>query len=434
MQWTRVIGALALAAAAGCGPGEVPMTPIELASAATATGATPMMLVTSSGDRMLSWVAVDSVSGREALFVEVTRDGATTGDPVVVVRDSLGGINPHGEAPPQLAESSDGAIYVMYTVGKEVPGSRFPRSALRLIRSDDGGRSWSEPVSVNEGERFGSHNFHAVLGGPGGAVHAAWLSSHHGRSMVWLRQSKDGGRTWDAARAIDSAAACPCCRTGLALGPDGSLYVAWRRIFEGEVRDVVVMRSPDGGATWNEPVRPREDGWVFGGCPHAGPSLEIDQAGVVHIAWWTGKPGEAGVYYARSADAGKTFAATPIAVGEKAAPAHVQLAVGDFGTVVGWDDGLSQSPRILLRTATPGGSFGPEIQLSQGGAATYPVFAVLRDTLQVAWSQKATEVYRADEAARPNMDDPKSVMSLPRVGQSEIFTRRAKVADLMIAN
>ncbi len=210
--------------------------------------------------------------------------------------------------------------------------------------------------------------------------------------------------------------------------------MAWRRIFEGEVRDVVVMRSPDGGATWNEPVRPREDGWVFGGCPHAGPSLEIDQAGVVHIAWWTGKPGEAGVYYARSADAGKTFEATPIAVGEKAAPAHVQLAVGDFGTVVGWDDGLSQSPRILLRTAAPGGSFGPEIQLSQGGAATYPVFAVLRDTLQVAWSQKATEVYRADEAARPNMDDPKSVMSLPRVGQSEIFTRRAKVADLMIAN
>lgn len=190
-----------------------------------------------------------------------------------------------------------------------MPGERFPRSALRFSRSDDRGRTWSEPASVNEGERFGSHNFPALLAGPGGSVWAAWLSSSRGRSGVWLRRSVDGGRTWAPATLIDASEACPCCRTGLALGRDGSLYVSWRKVFDNGVRDVVVMRSPDAGDQWEAPVRPREDGWVIAACPHAGPALAVGPDGAVHIAWWTGKEGEAGVYYGRSVDRGRTFTA-----------------------------------------------------------------------------------------------------------------------------
>ena len=57
--------------------------------------------------------------------------------------------------------------------------------------------------------------------------------------------------------------------------------------------------------------------------------MQVDSAGAVHIAWWTGKQGAAGTFYARSTDKGATFG-TPIAlgVGEFSAPAHVQLALG----------------------------------------------------------------------------------------------------------
>ncbi len=78
------------------------------------------------------------------------------------MRDPLGPIEAHGEAPPQLAADPAGGISVLYTVGKEVPGERFPKSALRFIRSADSGRTWSEPRTVNDGTEFGSHNFHAL--------------------------------------------------------------------------------------------------------------------------------------------------------------------------------------------------------------------------------------------------------------------------------
>jgi hypothetical protein len=415
----------AIAAGLGCvGGAKAPsMGPIELASGPTRHGATPMIAVTAAGERILSWVADDSVTGREALFVAA--DSVIT-----VLRDSLGGIEPHGEAPPQMVAAPDGDLYSLYTVGKEVPGARFPRSALRFSRSEDGGRTWSAPISVNEGERFGSHNFHALLAGRGGVVHAAWLSADRGRSAVWLRSSADGGRSWDTARAIDSTEACPCCRTGLGLGPDGRLYVSWRKVFDGNVRDVVVMRSTNGGSSWEPPVRPREDGWVIAGCPHAGPSLQVAPDGSVHIAWWTGKAGEAGVYYGRSTDGGETFAVTPIAVGPRSAPAHVQLAVTSNWTAVAWDDGLGPNPRVLVRLALAGRAFGAAVQVSGSGAATFPVLGAIRDTLVVAWTEKGTAAHHADMSARPDMSKPGATMPLPRVGASDIFFRRVPVSAL----
>jgi hypothetical protein len=417
--------------ALACAPpdGGVELGEVELASAATTRGAAPMFLVTPLGEQLLSWVAEDP-TGRANLFLQVTDPQGRAG-PVSSLRDPLGDVEPHGEAPPRLAASAEGAIYVLYTVGKEVPGERFPRSALRFARSEDRGRTWSEPLNVNEGERFGSHNFHALLAGPGGRVWAAWLSSTEGQSGVWLRRSTDGGRTWAPAANIDPSEACPCCRTGLALGPDGSLYVSWRGVLAGGVRDVVVMRSPDGGESWERPVRPRADGWVIAACPHAGPALAIDRQGRVHVAWWTGKEGEAGVYYARSEDGGRVFASQPIATGLRSAPAHVQLALGAGGQVlVVWDDGLGRVPRILMRRSDDGGrGFGRRVVLSSGGrAATFPVAAVVRDSLFGAWSEVGEEAHHAALAARPDMGDPRSVMPLPRVGQSEIFLRRGPLA------
>jgi hypothetical protein len=408
-------------------------TPAEVVSSATANGATPMFTVTPAGARVLSWVAEPGEGSEAHATLHVRVDRADGVAPLVSeLRDPLGGIEPHGEAPPQVATGPDGSIHALYTVGKDV-GARFPLSALRYARSDDGGQSWSEPVSVNEGEAFGSHNFHALLVGPDGAVYASWLSSVRGESGVWLRVSRDGGRTWEPSRGIHTAPTCPCCRTALALGADGTLYASWRKIYDGDVRDITVMASRDGGTTWEDPVKPRDDGWVFPGCPHAGPSLKVDARGDVHIAWWTGKAGEAGVWYARSTDGGRTWEAQPIAVGERASPAHVQLALApDDQVMVSWDDGTAALPGILLRASVDGGAtFAPTTRLSGVGVAgAFPVLAVHHDSLTVAWTQTADSAYRAMLAERPDMRDPAARMRLPRVGQQEVWLRTAPLAAL----
>lgn len=433
--------AAALIGAAGCSGGNaaepagagVAFAPARLVSSDTENGATPMFLVTPAGDRVLSWVSAPGGGSDGRLNFSVVPAGSTEPLPVAELADPIGPIQAHGEAPPQVAVDSAGRIHVLYSVGKEVPGQRFPVSALRFSRSDDLGRTWTEPVTVNaEGKfgEFGSHNFHALTVGTDGRIIATWLDSRTGTSGVWMSQSTDGGVTWEADRPIYREASCPCCRTAVAVAPNGDMYVAWRAILEGDVRDVVVMRSSDGGRTWGEPVRPVEHGWVYPGCPHAGPDLAVDGDGRLHIAYWTGKPGSAGVYYARSDDGGRTFISHPIATGESARPAHVQLALADTaGVVVAWDDGHSAMPRVLIRRSRDGGaSFGGTQPVSdEGVAASFPVVAVHHDSLAVAWSQTTAAEHHEAAASKPDMKDPKAVQALPRVGQSEIFLRQGRL-------
>ena len=422
---------LALAALAACGPRaeDAGFSPARVVSQETENGATPMFLVTHAGDRVVAWVSAPGGGADGSLHLAVTPAGAREPLPVVTVRDPLGAVEAHGEAPPQLAAGPDGSIAVLYTVGREVSGSRWPVSALRFIRSTDGGRRWTEPVTVNDGTEFGAHNFHALTAAPDGSLLATWLDARQGKSGVWMSRSTDGGRTWSANRPIYTDPTCPCCRTAVAVAGTGTMYVAWRAILPGDVRDIVITRSDDAGATWSRPVRVREDGWVYPGCPHAGPSLEVDPRGVLHIGWWTGKEGEAGVYYARSDDGARSFRAQPIEVGRRASPAHVQLALGGDSTVyVGWDDGLGELPRVRLRRSADGGRrFGGIETLSDpGAAASFPVLAVHGDSVTVAWSQSTEAEHHARLAARVDMRDPRAVMQLPRVGQSEILVRSGR--------
>ncbi len=278
--------AVLLAACGGLGA-ESParFTPAKVVSQETENGATPMFLATHGGGRVVAWVSAPDGGSDGSLHVSVTPAGASAALPTVTVRDPLGPIEAHGEAPPQLAADAEGGISALYAVGKEVPGERFPRSALRFIRSVDSGRTWSEPRTVNDGTEFGSHNFHALTAAPDGSLLATWLDARRGKSGVWMSRSTDGGKTWEPNRPIYTDPTCPCCRTSVAVAAGGTIYVAWRSILPGDIRDVVVTRSADAGATWAEPVRVREDNWVYPGCPHAGPSLEVDADGAVHVAW-----------------------------------------------------------------------------------------------------------------------------------------------------
>jgi hypothetical protein len=193
----------------------------------------------------------------------------------------------------------------------------------------------------------------------------------------------------------------------------------------------VVARSTDGGRTWAEPVRAHADDWVFDGCPHAGPSLQVDAAGRVHVAWWTGKRGAAGVWYARSDDGARSFGA-PVAlgVGELSRPAHVQLALGADGLVAAaWDDGTLETPAVVLRLSRDGGRrFGAPVPVSGPDvAATFPVLAVAGRRVSVAWAEQSRAAAGHAAAHAPDMRDPRAVKRLGRVGESQVLVRTGEV-------
>lgn len=395
----------------------------RIVSAGTGVGAAPMFAVAVDGREAIAWVSAPGGGADGVLHVQV-------GSHVSNLRDSLGPIEPHGEAPPKLAWAKDGSLHALWVVGKVVPGRRFPVSALRHARSTDGGQTWSAPVTVTDDTLvFGSHNFHALHTAADGGVIAAWLDGRDGQSAAFLARSDDGGATWGTNIRVSMGEACPCCRTAIASSTDGSVWVAWRTVLEGNVRDIVVARSRDGGRTFTEAKRVHADEWVFPGCPHAGPSLIADARGRLHIAWWTGKEGRAAVWYAR-ADDGETFG-TPVALSamDTPRPVHVQLDVRGDTLLAAWDDDLGAGTRVFARFSFNGGaSFTPAVALSDStNAASFPVVGLSSGRATVAWTQKTAEDHAHDESARPDMRDPASVMGLPTVGQAAVLVRHARM-------
>jgi hypothetical protein len=205
------------------------------------------------------------------------------------------------------------------------------------------------------------------------------------------------------------------------------IYAAWRAVLPGNIREIVVARSDDRGTTWGEPVRVQTDNWQVDACPHAGPALAVDSKQRLHVTWWSGKEGAAGVFYARSDDGGKSFAhVTPLGTAEFSQPAHVQLAMGDSGVVaVAWDDGTLQTPRVALRVSRDGGdNFAPAQMISaKGRAASFPVLALDGNKLTVAWTEQSADYARTVAAERPDMSNPHASMGLPEVGESQVLVR-----------
>lgn len=424
---SRLLPLLAvLAPLAACGRAPVvTLAEASTVSAPTAVGAAPILALAPDGARTVAWVSAPG-GGTDGRMYVSTDDGAP-----VEIRDTLGPIQPHGEAPPKLVYGSDGVLHAVYVVGKEVPGRRFPMSALRYVRSTDHGASWSAPVSVTDTSVFGSYNFHALHAAADGTIYVSWLDGRDGKSATYMTRSTDGGRTWAANVRVAPGESCPCCRTAIATADDGALYLAWRTVLPGSIRDIVVSRSADRGQTWSEPVRVHADEWRFDACPHAGPSLQVDGEGRLHVAWWTGKEGRAGVWYARSEDGARTFGA-PIALGvaEFSRPSHAQLAVGADGlVVVAWDDGTLRTPRVTLRASNDGGaSFAAAVAVSDSGsAATFPVLALADRHVTVVWAEQSQEAASHAEHSRPDMKDPTAVMPLPSVGMSEVRLRTGTI-------
>jgi hypothetical protein len=416
----------AIALLAGCnGHEQIQLSEPQTVSAATSVGAAPMFAVSASGKQAMAWISAPEGGSDGRLYVSV--GGSAPSE----LRDSLGPIEPHGESPPKIAYASDGSLDALYVVGKVSPGKRFPLGALRFARSPDGGRSWEKPVTVTDDSTFGSHNFHALHIARDGTIYAAWLDGRSGKSHAFATRSEDGGKTWAPNHPISMGEACPCCRTALASAPGGVVYAAWRVVLPGNIREVVVARSSDRGTTWSEPVRVQNDQWQVDACPHAGPALAVDSQQRLHVTWWSGKEGAAGVFYARSDDGGKSFThVTPLGTAEFSQPAHVQLAVGDSGVVaVAWDDGTLQTPRVALRISHDHGShFAPTSYISaEGRAAGFPVLALNGKNLTVAWTSQNADYARTVAAERPDMSDPHATMGLPTVGESEVLVRSGEI-------
>jgi hypothetical protein len=237
---------------------------------------------------------------------------------------------------------------------------------------------------------------------PDGSIIVSWIESGES-SEIRLATSTDGGRSFGPARLVDQGA-CPCCRTALAITGDGTAYIAWRKILDGEIRDIVVARVENDDTTPDRPRRAHADDWRLDACPHAGPALATDPADRLHLAWYTGGEGRAGLYYAATSDRAETFTQpTPILTGAGIPPSQVGIAVDEKGTIgISWEDRRAGDHGVRFARLRRDGTVGRALATP----GTAPALAIAADgTAYIAWRKILDGEIRDIVVARVENDD-----------------------------
>ena len=437
-----IIGAGGSLAFLACARDERPATtswsaPIAITPAQG--GAAPVFATSPAGRLTLAWVSAPDRGTDGRLVVRPDAFDSTTRE----LRDSLGALSIYGEVPPKIAYAPDGKLYAAYLVTRATPGKKWPENAMRFATSSDRGASWSAPVTVTataSGDSvFGSYDDHALHVGADGTIYLSWLALTGETSHTYFVRSTDAGATWSRPAKVDANPACPCCRTAMTSGPDGAVYVAWRKIFpdstgKTEMRDIVVARSDDRGQTWSAPSRVHADEWHVSYCPDAGPSIKVGPDGVLHVAWWTGKEGGAGVRYTQSRDRAATFSApVPLGVAQFSRAAHVQLAVGSGQTkdlvLAAWDDGTRRVQQVVTRLSRDGGRTFEDVEplSADSRQAGYPVVGLFGDTAIVAWQERALPDAVKDSVERARRNPKESSAYINNLGALRVVARTRSV-------
>ena len=293
--------------------------PVQI-SANGVDAAEPATAAAPDGSFYVAWVNHDAKQA-DVMLAHFNNDGEPQGSAVRVNRTAGAATAWRGDQP-SIAVGADGAVYVLWTA--RVDASDKQGTDIYLSVSNDRGKSFASEVKVDDDKVPNAHGMHSLAVAKDGRIYAAWLDErnvqapmpstkaegHHMENNrdVYVSYSTDGGRTFSANRKV-ATEACPCCKTSLAVGTDGTLYAGWRQVLPGNFRHIAVASSGDGGTTFSEPVIISDDHWMLQGCPVSGPSLSIDRAsGSLKIVWYAAGEGTVpGVYTAESKDKGHTF-------------------------------------------------------------------------------------------------------------------------------
>ena len=382
---------------------------------AGAVNTTPSLAI-AGGTIAAVWTATKD--GGTNVFLAVSNDGGATFSAPRRVNDQDGDATANNEQPPRVTISGpDRALTVLWSKRNEGP-QKTRRDALRMARSVDGGRTFSPARLVHDAAVSGARGWESLAAGAGGTVHAVWLdgrdaekkmaeAAHSGMAHKGQPpQDTYHGTILPDGRVVESVIAtgvCFCCKTAVAVDASGAVYAAWRHIFPGSMRDIAFAKSTDGGRRFDPLVRVSEDKWELNGCPEDGPTLAVDRAGVIHIAWATlvtdGEPQKA-LFYATSPD-GKTFSPRGrIPVAAIATPGHPQLALTpDGGAAIVWDEVVEGVRRVSFTRVSRTGAFRPVQVLSGDEAASNPVIVHSGGTILVAWTSRSSAAKSAAEPA-----------------------------------
>ena len=266
---------------------------------------------------------------------------------------------------PWLTFAADGTVYMMslsFTGATFVSGST---GAMLVLRSSDGGASWSSPIPlINDGSAFfddkgaiAADNVDAHV------VYAVWdrLTANNS-GPIYFARTIDSGTSWQPARAIYDPGVGNQTIGNIPVSlPGGALMVVFTEFDaapQGTTATLKVIRSSDRGMTWSAPSAiapeqsaplrdPNTNTMVRDGAGL--PSVAVDGGGRVYVVWQSSSFSNGqrdAIAISHSTDAGQTWSMPTRVSGSLTSAAFIpNVHVRGDGTLgVGYYDLRSNVP------------------------------------------------------------------------------------------
>jgi hypothetical protein len=327
-----------------------PLAPGQLTVRKTDNETMPRLFPGPKGEVFRLWQREgDPRTGGGAVLLAATK-GQDAWQELVEFRSSAPGVTARDG---DLAVGPSGELAVVYRWWRYVPRSK----QLRVARSVDGGKTWSEPPTAVEGS---GKAFSPRIAWSGKSVVVVWADERRADQIfdVYARRSPDGGQTWESEQRLsrfpEQAPGDLYARPLLVSDGKDRLWAVWLGIRSWRSA-FYLSRSTDGGRHWAEPVELTGDDSrsVFG-------HVLVRAEDRLLFVWHDTRTGHDRVYAVSSSDAGATWTA-PVRVDHLPADPPVNASfptvvlAPDGQALVAWQDTRNGRHDIFLARSTDGG-------------------------------------------------------------------------------
>jgi len=343
-----------------------PFSARELSLPTTGISQQHHLAQTADGQLIVSWVEGDGETST-AKFTILEKQGWSLPLTVVKVDGKLAD-------PPVVLGLSDGSLAAAWMPYIKDAPDRYAAD-IYLARSIDGGLTWSTPLKpyADAARIYDAQMSLAAL--PDNKLALVWTDMRnaghgpeHKQDNRFQLMATVVDKNWRASpEIILDDDVCSCCRS-FTDAQGEQLVTVYRDHSEGEIRDISAVR-------WQAAGNPRiagvhADGWVIGGCPSNGQSVDMATHGTV-VAWFTAADGKGRVKTAFSNDGGAHFE-LPIELDANASGYANALMLDDGSALVSWRGRNGPEDELRVAKVTKSGLVSRQTTVYRGGFPKWP--------------------------------------------------------------
>lgn len=335
------------------------------------------------------WIAgKEAIPGGAYVVVQSSDDLGKTWSAPRRVQEVPEPLAADGEARPKLAFGKQGEMYLTYTK----PLSKPYTGEIRFVRSADGGKTFSTPVTVHANRDEITHRFDSITVDREGRIYVTWIDKRdleaaaargekYAGAAIYYAVSEDAGKSFRGDYKIADHS-CECCRVGLVPGPKDGVVALWRHVFDGHTRDhAIATLDPSGAAPALQ--RATFDDWKVDACPHHGPSVAFTPDGRRHQTWFNVKDGEGGIYYASAQTDGSL--GQPRRLGSPQA-VHPDVVTNGDRVAVAWKQFDGKATVVVARLSDDAGrTWHEKVVARTTGASDQPRLAAGQPGIVLVW-------------------------------------------------